>query len=190
MYWARWGAGRGPRPGVPRAGGPGSAPPAGASCCPGGMRGLGAFGGCRGASGGGAAGRPEPAGRAGAGRGASHTSRHTFIQCIRLPRSLCSRRARSHLGPPPRLCPAPPSVPRAPAQEGCDGRRDTPAPTQRDVIAPERCFEAPWGSCHPKDPLAPPPSSYLPPPRGTRSEERRVGKECLRLCRSRWSPYH
>ena len=26
-----------------------------------------------------------------------------------------------------------------------------------------------------------------PPPR---SEERRVGKECLRLCRSRWSPYH
>ena len=30
-------------------------------------------------------------------------------------------------------------------------------------------------------------------PRGpaySRSEERRVGKECLRLCRSRWSPYH
>ena len=25
---------------------------------------------------------------------------------------------------------------------------------------------------------------------GYRSEERRVGKECLRLCRSRWSPYH
>ena len=25
---------------------------------------------------------------------------------------------------------------------------------------------------------------------GSRSEERRVGKECLRLCRSRWSPYH
>ena len=25
---------------------------------------------------------------------------------------------------------------------------------------------------------------------GRRSEERRVGKECLRLCRSRWSPYH
>ena len=25
---------------------------------------------------------------------------------------------------------------------------------------------------------------------GGRSEERRVGKECLRLCRSRWSPYH
>ena len=25
---------------------------------------------------------------------------------------------------------------------------------------------------------------------GRRSEERRVGKECVRLCRSRWSPYH
>jgi hypothetical protein len=25
---------------------------------------------------------------------------------------------------------------------------------------------------------------------GYRSEERRVGKECRRLCRSRWSPYH
>ena len=23
-----------------------------------------------------------------------------------------------------------------------------------------------------------------------RSEERRVGKECVSLCRSRWSPYH
>ena len=26
--------------------------------------------------------------------------------------------------------------------------------------------------------------------RPVRSEERRVGKECERLCRSRWSPYH
>jgi hypothetical protein len=25
---------------------------------------------------------------------------------------------------------------------------------------------------------------------GSRSEERRVGKECNTLCRSRWSPYH
>ena len=25
---------------------------------------------------------------------------------------------------------------------------------------------------------------------GIRSEERRVGKECCALCRSRWSPYH
>ena len=27
-------------------------------------------------------------------------------------------------------------------------------------------------------------------PPGTRSEERRVGKECTMTCRSRWSPYH
>src|SRR3546814_5764959 len=26
--------------------------------------------------------------------------------------------------------------------------------------------------------------------RSSRSEERRVGKECVRTCRSRWSPYH
>jgi hypothetical protein len=30
----------------------------------------------------------------------------------------------------------------------------------------------------------------LMPGRDHRSEERRVGKECRRLCRSRWSPYH
>ena len=28
------------------------------------------------------------------------------------------------------------------------------------------------------------------PPSTVRSEERRVGKECATLCRSRWSPYH
>ena len=36
-------------------------------------------------------------------------------------------------------------------------------------------------------------SDVLREPRGEwigRSEERRVGKECERLCRSRWSPYH
>src|SRR3546814_7786899 len=27
-------------------------------------------------------------------------------------------------------------------------------------------------------------------PFGTRSEERRVGKQCVSTCRSRWSPYH
>ena len=33
---------------------------------------------------------------------------------------------------------------------------------------------------------------YLPDgyDRSQRSEERRVGKECIALCRSRWSPYH
>src|SRR3546814_6331217 len=28
------------------------------------------------------------------------------------------------------------------------------------------------------------------PPMPERSEERRVGKECVSTCRSRWSPYH
>src|SRR3546814_16455360 len=28
------------------------------------------------------------------------------------------------------------------------------------------------------------------PPLSDRSEERRVGQECVRTCRSRWSPYH
>ena len=28
------------------------------------------------------------------------------------------------------------------------------------------------------------------PLKGVRSEERRVGKECVSTCRSRWSPYH
>src|SRR3546814_5969305 len=28
------------------------------------------------------------------------------------------------------------------------------------------------------------------PKRARRSEERRVGKECVSTCRSRWSPYH
>src|SRR3546814_7056233 len=28
------------------------------------------------------------------------------------------------------------------------------------------------------------------PGAGSRSEERRVGKECVSTCRSRWSPYH
>src|SRR3546814_13634769 len=31
---------------------------------------------------------------------------------------------------------------------------------------------------------------YVVGPTGLRSEERRVGKECVSTCRSRWSPYH
>ena len=31
---------------------------------------------------------------------------------------------------------------------------------------------------------------YVPDPAQSRSEERRVGKECELKCRSRWSPYH
>ena len=34
------------------------------------------------------------------------------------------------------------------------------------------------------------PRGLMPNPKTGRSEERRVGKECLTQCRSRWSPYH
>src|SRR3546814_4478101 len=33
-------------------------------------------------------------------------------------------------------------------------------------------------------------AASLVPSDGERSEERRVGKECVSTCRSRWSPYH
>ena len=42
------------------------------------------------------------------------------------------------------------------------------------------------GACRTSAPASPEVTSVL----SWRSEERRVGKECLRLCRSRWSPYH
>src|SRR3546814_13982122 len=33
-------------------------------------------------------------------------------------------------------------------------------------------------------------TQQMPGPVAVRSEERRVGKECVSTCRSRWSPYH
>src|SRR3546814_6224920 len=35
-----------------------------------------------------------------------------------------------------------------------------------------------------------PPVPWVVASRAGRSEERRVGKECVSTCRSRWSPYH
>src|SRR3546814_11931298 len=40
---------------------------------------------------------------------------------------------------------------------------------------------------HPPGDFAP--LTLPPPPASPRSEERRVGKECVSTCRSRWSPY-
>src|SRR3546814_12330467 len=37
---------------------------------------------------------------------------------------------------------------------------------------------------------APPSSSYRRRPHPPRSAERRVGKECVSTCRSRWAPHH
>ena len=44
------------------------------------------------------------------------------------------------------------------------------------------------GPCSPHGLFVTSPISMPNPP--VRSEERRVGKECLSVCRSRWSPYH
>src|SRR3546814_10539930 len=38
--------------------------------------------------------------------------------------------------------------------------------------------------------LAPPAQQFVQGGEQCRSEERRVGKECVSTCRSRWSPYH
>src|SRR3546814_11761750 len=35
-----------------------------------------------------------------------------------------------------------------------------------------------------------PPTMKCPPEKAARSEERRVGQECVSTCRSRWSPSH
>src|SRR3546814_12934526 len=48
-------------------------------------------------------------------------------------------------------------------------------------------IEVPEHGVHPVDPLVVPDATRLAE---GRSEERRVGKECVSTCRSRWSPYH
>src|SRR3546814_14744969 len=40
------------------------------------------------------------------------------------------------------------------------------------------------------DALVAQPDAFMGLRNGRRSEERRVGKECVSTCRSRWSPYH
>src|SRR3546814_14976970 len=55
-------------------------------------------------------------------------------------------------------------------------------------------FRASWlagdGPVRASSDIAPAASHHLPDDRPHRSEERRVGKECVRTCSSRWSPYH
>src|SRR3546814_17636587 len=54
----------------------------------------------------------------------------------------------------------------------------------QDVFAPRRTrFYVPTG-------LYSRSQQVLAPVSPVRSEERRVGKECVSTCRSRWSPYH
>src|SRR3546814_10296113 len=42
----------------------------------------------------------------------------------------------------------------------------------------------------PVQPMLPLPQQLETSKTSSRSEERRVGKECVSTCRSRWSPYH
>src|SRR3546814_6736726 len=54
------------------------------------------------------------------------------------------------------------------------------------IVAPDAklsVLEARWG-------LIPDMTGTVILPQLVRSEERRVGKECVSTCRSRWSPYH
>src|SRR3546814_5500611 len=61
---------------------------------------------------------------------------------------------------------------------GCAGRADD--------VAACRAWDGIGGQPKRRDVIAPP----FAPDAGHRSEERRVGKECVSTCRSRWSPYH
>ena len=66
----------------------------------------------------------------------------------------------------------------------------TVAATTAAATAPAPATPAPAApAAEPHKPLDMVGTLQTPPP-AERSEERRVGKECLRLCRSRWSPYH
>src|SRR3546814_7161085 len=62
-----------------------------------------------------------------------------------------------------------------PADDGSNGRSSGPAPGLRDRGADR--YPAPSGRGAADGARA-------------RSEERRVGKECVSTCRSRWTPYH
>ena len=78
----------------------------------------------------------------------------------------------------------------SPASVSHDG---PPAPVTSRQCAPRHSVSAPC-QCPPASftPSEVTPNQHLtfPSPSPFRSEERRVGKECLRLCRSRWSPDH
>src|SRR3546814_10478584 len=63
-----------------------------------------------------------------------------------------------------------------------DGHTDVAAA----AVGDDRCREVEGGRLCPLHPR----SVDAGDVRSHRSEERRVGKECVSTCRSRWSPYH
>src|SRR3546814_11722864 len=67
---------------------------------------------------------------------------------------------------------------------GMGGEGDTSQRGRRARLAPAHARSRSTRSCHPGKLL---PDSGA---QGCRSEERRVGKECVSTCRSRWSTYN
>src|SRR3546814_19807312 len=67
------------------------------------------------------------------------------------------------------------ALPISAGKPGAEARGDRPRGVSRACLGMEGAIG------RPDHPAAPPPG---------RSEERRVGKECVSTCRSRWSPYH
>src|SRR3546814_10918468 len=65
---------------------------------------------------------------------------------------------------------------------GTDRKGPTPrcAPVRATIRRPESCRQARIRAAHSRAVLR----------AAGRSEERRVGKECVSTCRSRWAPYH
>src|SRR3546814_11113333 len=87
---------------------------------------------------------------------------------------------------------------RRPKQRGAGpliGEQGNGDAKQKDIAADrqraERIERAADGD-HPQAPARPARKrgDRKPRPLAHRSEERRVGKECVSTCRSRWSPYH
>src|SRR3546814_13029037 len=86
----------------------------------------------------------------------------------------------------PRTHPSPPARPTAPAlhPHPCRIPRKNVARRHKDT----KRYRSPPLSVRPELVEGP---SFLPRcEKGRRSEERRVGKECVGTCRYRWSPYH
>jgi NADPH2:quinone reductase len=76
---------------------------------------------------------------------------------------------------------------------------DVPAPKAGEARIRHAAIGLNFIDCYYRSGLYPPPAGLplIPGNEGAgtvtavgRSEERRVGKACRRLCRSRWSPYH
>ena len=65
-----------------------------------------------------------------------------------------------------------------------------PAPSAADVAAVNAEQHAAWRAWASLPEASRAVLWHVVVERQTRSEERRVGKECRALCRSRWSPYH